>query len=286
MRLHLSISRRPAVVVAGSSLVLAALLWPSPLLAQTRPTPDAYLGPECFATVVPDLTGRVGSVIGGREPGKQTFSAGESIFMHTTGSVAPGDTLLLFRVDGTIMHPLTNERVGDAVNLLGRVEILDTIDDRAIGQVIASCQEIEVGDGLHALVPTDVSLGGPVAQLDRERLVDPRPSDATVVYGSGDSLRDERNLDRRTTMTNWTSYAAGHVITIDQGRSDGWQLDQRGLLYGTIRGTVAIDPRARTEPIILGQAVVFWLQDETAALLIIEGDSAVELGARVRPLEN
>lgn len=249
--------------------------------AQTVPNTDAYLGPECFATVLPQARPPLARVGGSREPGMHMYSTGDEIFLRGSG-MGVGETYLVYRVDGTVRHASTGATVGEAVNLVGRVRVIDLNGDRALGLVTGACIELEVGDPVQPLLQQDVSTTGTVSPIDPNRLVTPRVTDATVVFGDSNSMLDPSSGGRRN-MAMRSTRAAGAVITIDQGRADGWQLDTPAMIYQDRPGSMAVSSSVKTEPIVVGQGVVFWLQETTATLLITDGDGAVEIGSRVRP---
>ncbi len=248
--------------------------------SQNVPNTNAYLGPECFATVVPHGSLPLARVSGSREPGMLMYSTGDEIFLHGSG-MGLSETYLVYRVDGIVRHPTTGATVGEAMNLIGRVEVIDLVEGRALALVTSACIELEVGDPIQPLLQQDVSTSGAVSPVDPNRLVTPRVTDATVVYATSSSMYNPANGSRQN-MAVWNTHAAGEVITIDQGRADGWRLDTPALFYLEHRGRVAVSNSVKDEPIVVGQGVVFWLQETTAALLITDGDGAVEIGSRAR----
>ncbi len=251
--------------------------------AQTVPNTGAYVGLDCFATVLPAVSRPLAQVSGSREPGMHMYSTGDEIFLHG-GPMQTGETYLVYRSDGMVRHPETGASVGEAVNLIARVEVIDLRVDRALALVRSSCIELEVGDPVRRLLQQDVSTSGIVSPIDPNRLVTPRVTDATVVLSTANSMVDPATGGRRN-MAMWTTRAAGAVVTIDQGRADGWQLDTPALIYQEHAESVgvAVSNRAQDEPIVIGQGIVFWLEENTAALLITDGDGAVRVGSRARP---
>ncbi len=269
------------VAVTLGLLTIVGLVVPiGAVSAQTVPNTGAFLGPDCFATVLPMARQPLAQVSGSREPGMHMYSTGDEIFIHG-GPMQAGQTYLVYRSDGVVRHPTTGVSVGEAVNLIGRVEVIDLQGDRALALVKSSCIELEVGDPVGPLLKQDVSTTGTVSPVDPNRLVTPRVTDATVVLSTANSMIDPAG--GRRSMALWTTRAAGAVITIDQGRADGWRLDTPALIYEEHAATVAVSDRAKDEPLVVGQGIVFWLEENTAALLITDGDGAVRIGSRARP---
>ena len=106
------------------------------------------------------------------------------------------------------------------MDLIGHVEVTSLERGRALGLVTSACVELEVGDPIQPLLQQEVSTSGAVSPLDPNRLVTPRVTDATVVFGTSYSMCNPVSGSRRN-MAMWSMYAAGAVITIDQGRADG-----------------------------------------------------------------
>ena len=211
------------------------------------------------------------------------YSTGDEIFLSGAG-MQLGETYLVYRVGGVVRHPSTGATVGEAVNLVGRVEVIDSTGDRALGLVTSACIEFEVGDQVQPVIQQQVSTTGTFAPIDPNRLVAAQVTDATVVFAAGASMYDPASGGRRGMMMR-TTHSAGEVITIDQGRADGRRLDTPALFYEeqSESGSMAVSDHAKTEPIVVGQGIVFWLHETTATLLITDGDGAVRIGSRARP---
>ena len=74
---------------------------PVPAQAQMRPNPNKYAGPQCFATVIPEVVESRGRITAGREPSMQIFSSGDVVFLEPGGvGLRVGETYLLYRIDG------------------------------------------------------------------------------------------------------------------------------------------------------------------------------------------
>lgn len=264
--------------------VVAAVLFVvcPPVAAQTRPDPDKFKGPQCFATVLPQVDGSVGRVKAGREPSMQIFGAGDAVFITPEGTgVRAGETYLLYRVDGRVHHPATNDVIGDAVNLLGQIEIIQVSDDLAMGRITNSCMEIEPGDHLHAPIADGVAGDVDFPPLDPDFLVNELDSDAFVVHGHSESLLDEDSLEREG-LNNWETYLVGDLVTIDQGTTAGWNTDARVLFYTTRPEAAAPDDRQRTDPVVQAQGLVIYALDTTAVVMITDGGGTVRIGSRAR----
>lgn len=288
MRRAASLTPVKAGMVAVLCLLMVALA-PGPAagrLPQTRPDTKAYEGPRCFSTVIPEVTRTLAQIVASRETGQQIFSQGQTVYLRIEPGqrVAAGARYRLYRIEGEIEHPLTGHIVGRAINLLGTVEVLAVQrGERAVARITDACGEVEVGDRLHPLLSRDVTAGKQQAKFDGDRLVRPRDSDATVIYGTSESLYDAGSDTARRGMTVRQSYAVGDVITIDQGSADGWSPGQSVLLYAAAGFKADGGFPRLEESMLVAQGIVFWLQQRTAAVLITDGDGTVMLGHRARP---
>ncbi len=271
------------LIFRGGIVAAAVASLSAPAHAQMRPSPTRYAGPQCFATVLPDVVDALGQISAGREPTMQIFSAGDVVFLEVAGQgVREGETYLLYRIDGEVRHPETDAVLGRAVNLLGRIEVTQVeAGSRALGRIGETCGEIESGDYLHAMLEDRVParIGFPAVEPDL--LLTESDADATVVYGHSESLSTELG-EPRETLGNWETYAAGDVVTVDQGAADGWQEGTRVLLYSSKLDSAAPDDAHKVARVVQGQGMVIYALDQTAVVMITDGAGAVRRGTRAR----
>ncbi len=269
------------VVRCGVAAAMVALL-PVPAQAQLRPSASKYAGPQCFATVIPDVVDSLGRVTAGREPSMQIFAAGDVVFIEPGGTgVKVGETYLLYRIDGDVRHPETDVVLGRAVNLLGRIEVIQVDAGRALGRIGQTCVEIEPGDHLHALLEDRVEGEIDFPAVESDFLLTELDTDATVVHGYSESLSKPDGQERES-LGNWETYAAGDVVTIDQGAVDGWEAGMRTLLYSSKPEVAGSDDRLKIEPIVQAQGIVIYALERTAVVMITDGSGAVRRGSRAR----
>lgn len=272
----------PGTVCLGAVALLAVSL-SSAALAQ-QPSPDIYRGPKCFNTVIPDVVATVAHITGARLPGQEIYSVGDELFVEVDeGPLTAGEEYLLYRVEGSIRHPRGGEVIGDAVNLVGRVQVIETDGTRGLVRPTELCGEIESGDRLHPLLAEDIGEPGEQPEFDPVHLIDVDAGDATVVFGSGETLsRRDRSGEARGSMTEQQTYSIGDVVTIDQGRAAGWLPGAWGIFYNDGLPSEAADTVRLAGPVISAQGYVIWATDSTAALMITEAQGAVLLGNRSR----
>ncbi|NKB90150.1 MAG: hypothetical protein GKS06_18240 [Acidobacteria bacterium] len=273
-------------IASRAAVVTVAVVLPWAAEAQGRLTPAKYVGPQCLATAIPTVVESLGRVTAGREPSMQIFGPGDAVFIspESTG-VRVGETYLLYRVDGEVRHPRTEEIFGRAINLLGQIEVFQIDEGRAMGRITQSCAEIEPGDHLHALLADSVAGDVDFEPISPDFLLTELEADGTVVHGFSESLSQSDSPDREV-MANWETYAAGDVVTIDQGLGDGWETDSRVLLYTSTPEVAAPDDKLKTEPIVLGQGLVIYATEYTSVVMITDGAGTVRRGSRARRLQD
>jgi hypothetical protein len=273
---------RKLELAACGFVTAVALTVPATAAAQGHVNPAKFAGPQCFATAIPTIVDSLGRITAGREPSMQIFAEGDTVFIRPQGDgVAVGEVYLLYRVDGEVRHPRTDALFGRAINLLGRIEVIQVDGGRAMGRIGSTCSEIEPGDHLHALVDDTVAGVPDFPPIAVDFLLSELETDATVVHGYSESIT-RRDSDDRDVMANWETYAAGDVVTIDQGTVDGWGVDNRVLLYTSIPEVAAPDDQLNTEPVVMGQGLVIFALERTAVVLITDGGGTVRRGSRAR----
>ncbi len=267
---------------AAVALVVAATAaWSSGSGQETAPPVQV---PSCFATVIDEIGEPVGAVIAGRDPGRQNYSAGDPLYLRVRREITPGEEYLVYRDEGEV-HREDGRRLGHLIQLVGRVRVLERHADRAVARIVDSCGELEPGDLLHSILPHAPSAGASSRAYDPDRFVERGADDATVVFGSGESLPQRRgDRVRRSGLTPRRSYSVGDVVTIDRGSAQGWGQDTAVLFYTD-------DPRRsfgvaseHGEPVALGIGVVIWVSADSAAVLVTAADRAIGLGDRAQRL--
>ena len=159
--------------------------------------------------------------------------------------------------------------------MIGTVRLLEVVGEQALAAIESACLEIEIGDPLRAMPTGQVAVTLELPTFEPDRIMVPSPDDARVVYGSGESLLRVGARTGRVDSSRRDGYGAGDVVIIDQGSTDGWRLSDRVLFYRDRRDSH--DPRSidQAQPILLGQGAVFWIQGQTAAVLVTAGDRRI-----------
>jgi hypothetical protein len=122
--------------------------------------------------------------------------------------------------------------------------------------------------------------------FDPSRSILPDEGDATVVLGPLESVLKNSETMSRGGITPYAAIGAGDVVTIDQGEGAGWSAGDFGLIYWTTGGSQYELGGAAAPPVIAARGMVIWADENTANILITDGDGAVELGMSVRRMES
>ncbi len=244
-----------------------------------RPTTAKYDGPICFATVLPGVSGQLGTVLESRDNPLMAFATDERIFVRAeAGGLEIGREYLLYREEVQLEHPETKAPVGRVVSLLGRARVLDAQGDRTLAVISHACTEIEPGDRLHALVDAEIARPEQLPEYDSDRLVTPQPEDAMVIFGSGETVRSAQRDNERGSLNVRAMYGTGDVVTIDKGSLQGWVANTPVLFYRAA-GLLGRGRPEAAEQAVVAQGVIFWAEATTAAVLVTAGDRALEVGA-------
>lgn len=280
-------SRSRSALAWAIPVVFSTLSWAVPAAAQTTPDADAYAGLRCFATIM-SLDETAALVTGSRDPGQQILSRGDLLYLDVRAgfALAVDGTYPVYRVEGEIDHPDTGGDVGDAVVIVGTVRVVEVSGSRALAVVEDDCGEIEVGDHVHPGISGDIAPLPMMPEFSPARLITPVAADGTVVYGHSESLADQDEFGERRSTTLRRMYAVGDVVTVDRGTVHGWAPGTVVLFYDPEPALSREDTARQDEPVVTGQGYVIWADADTAALLITDGDRAVELGAKARILED
>jgi hypothetical protein len=111
----------------------------------------------------------------------------------------PGDKLLIFRPDGTIMNPVTHRKVADQTKTVGVVKVLAVHGNQATVQVERTFEEIQRGDLVRPWSPQD-------------KRVAPKPNTADV---SG--------IIVQAVNPQLSTFGEANEVFIDKGSADGVQ---------------------------------------------------------------
>ncbi len=280
-------SSRPAWMLFISCVAVAAALLPSSAVAQ-QPEGKALEGARDCYTFLTDSVPTGPRVAASRQVLQISYGAGDVIFIEGNGAgdLTIGEQMQIVRISGPIRHPQTNATIGNALSMMGTLEVIDVLGDRALALITASCRETERGDYLVPMDLLDIAEVGDLPPFDPSRVVEPSDSDATVVLGPLESVLKSAEKMTRGGITPHAAIGPGEIIIIDQGNDSGWSAGDYGLIYWT-EGTSQYNLGGMAAPPMLAsRGFVIWANESTASVLITNGDGAVELGMRVRRMDD
>ena len=284
--LTIGLSRR-AWILFFSCVAVAAALLPGPAVAQQFEGTALEGARDCYTFLV-DQEPTGPRVAASRQILQISYGAGDVVYIEGSGAgdLTIGQEMRIVRVSGPILHPQTEATIGQALSMLGTLEIIDVLGDRSLGRITASCRETERGDYLVPMDVLDFAEVGDLPPFDPNRIVEPDESDATVVLGPLESVLTDSERMTRGGITPYAAIGAGEVIIIDQGNNSGWSAGDYGLIYWTERASQYDLGGMSAPPMIASRGYVIWANENTASVLITDGDGAVELGMKVRRMSD
>ncbi len=222
-------------------------------------------------------------VVAGPQAMQESFAQGDLVYVEGDGAtaLAVGEELQFVRSYGPFRHPATGDVVSHAIGLIGFAEIVDVDSTRALARVTMACREIEIGEYLLQPIVRVVPEVSDIPSFYRARLITPVETDATVILGDLESVISESGEDRVGVATR-DIYGQADIVIIDQGGAVGWAPGDIATFY---RNSSSLDfsTSAATEPpLLLGNGLIIAVGAEVAAVMIVETDSPVHLGDRVR----
>lgn len=256
----------------------------SPAQFTDKPTAEAYRGGLCFSTVVVDPPAAAGSISGSQMPGREIYATGDDLFVEVLeGSLRPGDGLLAYRIGGEVKHPAGGQKLGSSIYLAAYLTVTQSQGNRALVHVEFACAELERGDLVRPLRQDDIGQRGDSPPFEPAQLIGPAPEDATLVFGSGETVQVGDATSERAHATVRVTYTVGDVLTLDAGSDSGWAPGAWGLVYAeTSMARQYGESAMMVEPLVAAQGYVIWATPATAAFMITEAVGSVEVGMRVR----
>lgn len=120
---------------------------PEPAPAKIKPFVDKNL--YIASGHIADSIISMGKITGSPD-GKSLFGNNDLVYVNTKGSVHVGDKFYIFRKGQEVYHPLTNQRLGRILEIVGVAEISKFEYGETIAKILISFKEIESGDLLDA----------------------------------------------------------------------------------------------------------------------------------------
>lgn len=241
-------------------------------------------GTDCLVVTGTAPTGGP-RIIGSRQPLRESFAEGDTVFIGGpgVGDLRVGERLQFVRGYGEIRHPDTGQVIADAIGWIGFAEVTAVTTDRAIVRITMSCREIEIGEYLVTPDFRDLADVSEIPPYEPDRLITPDPNDPVVILGELESVTSERGEKGIGTEAR-ASYAQRDVVIIDQGSTSGWAPGDLVDMYRAELTLLTQTSDTAYTPMPLAVGLVVAVGENAAAVLIVEGDVAVQIGDRIRRL--
>lgn len=222
----------------------------------------------CSGYITPELEVLPLRIIGNEDNVlKVALSTNDIVYLNQgeAEGVSPGDEFTIVHQARDIHHPVTLKDLGEYVVQTGRLKVVATQDHTSTAQITYACDATQVHDYLVPFEPKEVPVLTEMPPVDRYSTEGPNPK-GYVVFAKDDL----------------TSLGMGHELQIDLGSRDGIAPGTRLILYRHHKSDyeqVGIEQDLPRK--VLGEMVVFNVQESTATGRIIQSFQYVEVGDQV-----
>jgi hypothetical protein len=182
----------------------------------------------------------------------------------TSANPSPGDQFSIVRAEKKVGHPVRRGKVGTLVEILGEGEVLASEGDRTEFRVTRSFEPIHSGD---PLIRKPVK--APV-RMDPDKPVGSKEIEGYIVAAKGKSgdLGEE------------------DVVYLDVGTEKGIELGDHFSVHLGPKHQDKKDKKNRLERTPLGELQVIFATPTTSTAVITESKTGIQVGDRVRFVEN
>ena len=172
-------------------------------------TPPPVVTVRASGLVTPEELASAGKLTASFEE-KEMLATYDTAYVDYKGEVPakPGDKLIIFRPDGTIMNPVTHQKVADQTKTVAVVKVLAVSGSQATVQVERTWEEIGRGDLVRPWSPQD-------------KRVAPRPNTADV-----------KGIIVQAVNPGLSTFGESNEVFIDKGSADGVQ---EGNTFAVVR---------------------------------------------------
>ncbi len=188
--------------------------------------------------------------ITGSPGGRNLFGNNDVVYVKTEGAVHVGDRFYIIREGQKVLHPVTKQKMGYVVEVLGVAEISKFEYGDTIAKILVSFNEIVTGD----LLDTFSEMEPPVVSTPFRK-----PNIEGYVVAAKNLRMMNANYD---------------IVYIDKGQKDGLQA-------GDVLKTLAVGAHIVPN----GTIQILSLRDNTATAIVVSSTDAVTAGNRITRLE-
>ncbi|MFQ5736063.1 MAG: LysM peptidoglycan-binding domain-containing protein [Thermodesulfobacteriota bacterium] len=235
---------------------------PEPVVVPPPPPPPMFASdriPRAGFITDRDL-GAAGTLIGPRET-KLMMTSGDDVYVSFAPDVTArkGDTFSIFKVGEAIKHPDTGEKLGNMIDVLGRLTITGAEGEVLVARIGESFKEI--GEGV-LLKP----FAEPVTEVE---ITNPESDVEGYVVAS---------------LEHTEQISEANIVYIDRGTDDGLLTGNVMRVYrpaGTVKDPMNKGKTLELPPLELGTLIVTEADDKTSSALVIDSLRPIVWGDRV-----
>ena len=176
---------------------------------------------------------------------RQIVGKGDDVYIKINEESMPGNRYFAIRDIKTVKHPVTGKEIGHQIRIMGILEVTGTDNNMTKAKVIASFQDIQIGDAL----------------LPYKELEPPLIPDKTRTPDVQGYIIE--------THTNSYLIGAGNIIFLDKGENDGLEI-------GDVFSVFSERPAVRS----IGKIQIVSLQPSTSGAVLLNSDQEVTIGTK------
>jgi len=193
------------------------------------------------------------------EDEKVMLSTGDTVYVTMKDKPGQGDMYTVFKVQRKIVHPVTGEKLGFKVSILGAMEIESFNKGLATAQITTAYDEI--------------SRGNPVMKQ-------PEMPESIGIVLSESSLEGYIIATKEEQKT----FGENDIVYIDLGKEDGIVAGNSFIVYK--KGELVREKETKKEYTLpsttIGRLLVIDVKENTAAAIIIDSAEEMHVGERIR----
>ena len=184
--------------------------------------------------------------VAGRELEREHLGQGDVIYLNQgrNQGIVPGSEFGVLRETRAILHPVSQENLGNYIRRLGRVRVLAAQENTATAVIQMACEDIVVGDELAPWEDIPIPRISSMPRFDRYD-VTPRGDPRGCIVAIRDDI---------------TYAGSGHLVHTDLGANSGVKAGDVLTLYRDNEDL----PR-----LMLGQAIVLTVEEGTSTAKIM-----------------
>ena len=263
----------PNLIYPGNQVLLPGAAQPvaPPVMGMAEPAPApapvdevTYTRARDAGFVSADEYENAGRVTGAGTPGESLYTNldGMDVFVNrgARDGVRPGDNFRVFRSEGQVLHPVTEQPVGYRIAEKGQMRVIQVDDRVSRCKITRSFDVILRGD-----------LVTPFKPLPEEFLVKPAPQDLKGTILAGQNGRIE--------------FGREDLVYLDRGARQGLEVGSRLAVYHGANGSAGYPGDPALPPDVLGEAIVIRTSERGSTALLTRSKAPIHMGDHVASLQ-